>query len=226
LAILLIRTVIVYVSITAALRLMGKRQMGELELNELVVAILISDLAVNPLQDTSMSMLRGLAPVGVLFLCEILVSGLILRSLRFRTLICGRPSILVENGVIDQREMRRNRFTIDELAEELRAQGITDLRSVRYAVLETDGRVSILLRPDCQPATAGQLGLAGPDTGYTTILINDGKLLPKNLARTGHDRAWLERALRSHGVSAPEAVYLMTVNGAGEVYLLPKAAEK
>ena len=127
--IILIRTVIVFFSITIALRLMGKRQLGELELSELVVAILISDLAANPLQDIGIPLLNGLLPIVVLLCCELLISGFIVKSATFRSLVCGRPSILVENGQISESEMRRNRFTLDELAEELRGRPFVSQRS-------------------------------------------------------------------------------------------------
>ncbi len=218
LTIILIRTVIVFFSITIALRLMGKRQLGELELSELVVAILISDLAANPLQDIGIPLLNGLLPIVVLLCCELLISGFIVKSATFRSLVCGRPSILVENGQISESEMRRNRFTLDELAEELRGQGITDIGKVKYAVLETDGTLSAILYPSAQPVTPAQLGIAADDPGYTVMIINDGRLLEKNLAIAGRDAVWLKAELERRGAAGPEEVYLMSVNSAGDVY--------
>ena len=220
-AIILIRTVIVFLSITISLRLMGKRQLGELELSELVVAILISDLAANPLQDIGIPLMNGLIPVFVLLCCELLISGWVMKSIRFRSLLCGRPSVLVENGVISQQEMRRNRFTIDELTEELRGQGIVDISKIKYAVLETDGVLNTVLYPAEQPLTPAQMGIQVEDTGYVTIIINDGRVLDKNLKRLGHNRKWLDTELKKRGDIPPERVYIMTVNDAGQIYCLP-----
>lgn len=225
-AIILIRTVIVFLSITVAMRLMGKRQIGELELSELVVAILISDLAANPLQDIGIPLLNGLIPIVVLLCCELIISGCIMNSLRFRSLVCGRPSILVENGVICQQEMRRNRFTIDELTEELRNQGVMDISKIKYAVLETDGVLNTMLYPEEQPLTPSQMGIQVPDTGYATIIINDGTVIDENLRRVGHNRKWLDTELKKRGDVKPERVYIMTVNDAGQIYFLPMEGKK
>ncbi|MGE4354264.1 MAG: DUF421 domain-containing protein [Oscillospiraceae bacterium] len=225
-AIILIRTIIVFVSITVSLRLMGKRQIGELELSELVVAILISDLASNPLQDIGIPLLNGLIPIVVLLCCELIISGLIMKSVRFRGLICGRPSILVENGVINQKEMRKNRFTIDELSEELRNQGIIDISKIKYAILETDGVLNTVLFPEEQPLTPAQMGISVPDTGYTMIIINDGVVIESNLEKSGHNRKWLYYELKKRGVTKPERVFIMTVNNAGQIYFLPMEGKK
>ena len=126
-AIILIRTLIIFTALVLAMRLLGKRQLGEMELSELVVAVLVADIAVNPLQDTDMPLIYGLVPLLVLFCCEIIISGLTLKSIRLRQLLYGKPSLLIEKGKIAQREMTKNRFTLDELTQELRNQGILDI---------------------------------------------------------------------------------------------------
>src|SRR5699024_538463 len=123
-------------------RLMGKRQVGELEPSELVLDLIIADLAAVPMQDFGIPLLAGVLPILTLLCLTMILSVLTMRSVRFRAVLCGRPSVIVRDGKVDQREMRRNRFTVDELHEELRAQGITDLNTVKYAILETSGRVS------------------------------------------------------------------------------------
>lgn len=208
------------------MRLMGKRQLGELELSELVVAILISDLAANPLQDVGIPLTNGLIPIGVLLCCELIISGLIMKSVKFRSLMCGRPSMLVENGVVVQKEMRDNRFTLDELTEELRNQGIMDISKVKYAVLETDGVLNTMLFPAEQPLTPSQMGIEVSDTGYATIIINDGTVIEKNLARMGKNNKWLLKELKARGGLKPEQVYLMMVNNAGQIYFLPLEGKK
>jgi len=221
LAILLIRTIIVYFFILLTLRLMGKRQLGELELSELVVALLISDIAATPIQEPNMPILNGLLPVVVLLCCEVALSICLMKNLRLRSFVCGKPSILVENGRIIQKEMRKNRFTIDELAEELRMQGVTDISKIQYAVLETNGQLNTILFPAEQPLTPAQIGIAVPPSGYTTIIINDGRVIDRNLEITGHNRAWLSAELKKRGGLSPDKVYILTVNSAGEIYYLP-----
>ena len=225
-AIIFLRTVILFAVLIVSLRLMGKRQLGELELSEFVVSVMIADLAANPLQDIGVPLLNGLIPVVTLLCCELLISYLVLKSLRFRQLLCGRPSMLIANGQVDQREMRKNRFTLDELAEELRKQSITDISKIQYAILETDGKLNTILYPAEQPATAAQLGIAVDDPGYPTILINDGRILSNNLRRMGRDEKWLRKELRARGAADAAEVYLLTLNQAGQIYYAEKEREK
>ena len=225
LAIILIRTLIIFTALVLAMRLLGKRQLGEMELSELVVAVLVADIAVNPLQDTDMPLIYGLVPLLVLFCCEIIISGLTLKSIRLRQLLYGKPSLLIEKGKIAQREMTKNRFTLDELTQELRNQGILDIASVEYAILETNGQLNIVLYPAEQPVTAKQLHLNPDDDGYFSILISDGRVLSNNLAQTGHDMRWLERELKQRHASGPEDVYLMMVNDAGSIYYAAKESK-
>ncbi len=217
-AIVFLRTVVIFVVVVLSMRLMGKRQLGELELSELVVSVLIADIAANPLQDIGIPLLNGLIPVVTLLCCEMLVSFFIVRSVRFRALLCGKPSMLIVRGVVDQREMRRNRFTLDELTEELRNQGVTDIASIEYAILETDGRLNTILFPAQQPVTAEQMGIETPQGGYPTILINDGRLLSENLRLLGLDEKWLKKELRQRGAKSASEVYLLTRDAAGGVY--------
>lgn len=220
--IVIARTIIIYFSILAAMRLLGKRQLGEMELSEFVVAALIADLAAIPLQDTQLPLLNGLLPILVLFCCEILISGLTMRHIRLRTLFYGKPSLLIIRGEINQREMRKNRFTVDELMQELRNQGNMDISQVEYAILETDGRLNVIPFPAERPATASQLGLDAGPGGYPSIVVSDGRVLEANLRHAGRDRAWLTRQLKERGLEDTKNVFLMTVNNAGQVYFAPK----
>ena len=223
-AIVLVRTLIIYFSLLLVLRLLGKRQLGEMELSEFVVAALIADLAAHPLQDMGIPLLNGLIPILVLFCCEVLIAGLSLKSIRLRSLIFGKPSLLIVHGKILQKEMYKNRFTLDELLQELRAQGITDLSTVDYGVLETNGRLSLILSPAERAVTPGQMGLICPAEGYPSIVISDGRVLEANLRHLGLDRAWLEKQLRARGVSSPRQVFLMTADESGTVYYAAKEA--
>ena len=192
-AIILIRTLIIFLALIVAMRLMGKRQLGELELSELVVAVLIADIASIPLQNPSLPLSYGLIPLLVLFCCELIFSGLTYKSIHLRKLLYGRPNFIIERGRIAQQAMHRNRFTLDELTQELRNQGILDIASVEYAVLETNGQLNIILAPAQQPVTAEQMHMETEDTGYFSILINNGRILRDNLKRMGRDERWLQR---------------------------------
>ena len=223
-AIVIIRTLIVYFALLLTMRLMGKRQLGEMELSEFVTAALIADLAAHPLQDMGIPLLNGLVPIAVLFCCEVLIAGLSLRSIRLRELLFGKPSLLIVKGEIDQAQMRRNRFTLDELMQELRSQGVTDIRMIEYAVLETDGKLSLLLSPAASPVTASQLDLPQGNAGYPHIVISDGRVLEANLRHLGLDAAWLDNTLREQGYASPAAVYLMTVAEGKAFFLASKEA--
>lgn len=221
-AIVIARTLIVYFALLLTMRLMGKRQLGEMELSEFVVAALIADLAAHPLQDMGIPLINGLVPIAVLFCCEVLIAGLSLRFIRLRELLFGKPSLLIVKGKINQAEMRRNRFTLDELMQNLRSQGRTDVESIEYAVLETDGKLNLLPYAEECPVTAGQMKLRCTDSGYPLIVISDGRVLEGNLRHLGLDREWLDRELRIRSLFGAQEVYLMTVNEKHEVFLAQK----
>jgi len=212
------RTLIIYVSLLFAMRLMGKRQLGELELSELVITVLISDIAAHPLQDIGIPLMNGLLPIIILLCCELIISGVIVKSNRAKEFICGKPSFLIVDGTIDQQQMKKNRVTLDELAEELRGQSVLDISRIKYAILETDGRLNIVLFPSERPATAGQLQVQTQDSGYPMIIINNGKIVPKNLLLCGKDEAWLDKQLSDRQVKNVRDVYLMSINSSGQIY--------
>ena len=224
-AIVIIRTGIIYFALLLAMRLMGKRQLGEMELSEFVVASLIADLASHPLQDVGIPMANGLVPILTLFCFEVLIAGVSMKSIRLRTLLFGGPSILVSHGVIDQKQMHADRFTADELMQELRKQGMFDLSEVEYAILETDGRLNIIPYPARLPPTAEQLGVKAEDGGYPMIVISEGRVLMKNLKSLGRDSSWLRDELKKKGQDDPKSGYLMTVNQSGQSYLAEKEGQ-
>lgn len=222
-----IRTAILYLLLIVGLRLTGKRQIGELEPIELVLTMLLSDLASVPMQDFGIPLVNGVIPIVTLLAMSMLLSCLSLRSVRFRTLICGRPTVIIRDGVLQQTAMRQNRLTLDELLEELRSQGVTDLSDVKYAILETGGQLSLLLRTAEQPLTPRQLSLAVEDEVYLpTVLINDGRLLRDNLLRSGHDARWLENELRKNGATKPADIFLLSVDEREEVVCIRKDGGK
>ena len=220
----LLRTVILYFLIMTGLRLMGKRQIGELEPSELVLTMMISDLATVPMQDFGIPLLAGVIPILTLLSLSMLLSQLSLLSLRFRELMCGTPSILIRNGKLRQNAMRKNRYTLDELLEQLRGQGYVSVDEVRWAVLENSGQLSILPWARQRPPTAEELGLTPEEDELPFILINDGRIVRRNLARSGRNEAWLQKELRRTGHSAGE-IFLLTVDGSGKVLCIPKEAK-
>ena len=224
--IVFIRTIITFVAITIAMRIMGKRQLGELELNELVVTVLIAELAANPMQDIGIPLLNGLIPIVTLLGCGLLLSGLTMHSPTARVILCGKPGVLVQNGQIVEQEMRKNRFTLDELAYELRNQSITDISKVKYAILETDGRLNTILYPAEQAVTVSQMNITVDDPGYPIIVINDGHLMEENLKVAGRDRPWLDRELMKRDAGNIRDVYLMTVNNTGQIFFAAKEASR
>jgi len=225
-AVIFVRTLIIYFTLLACMRMMGKRQLGELELNELVVAVLISDMAAIPLQDIGIPLLNGLLPVVTLFCCEYLISGAIMHSIPLRKLFCGKPSILVENGIVLREAMQKNRFTLDELCEELRGLNVTDISKVQYAILETDGKLNAILYPAERPVSAGQMGITPEAKDYPIIVINDGKLIAQNLHAAGRDERWLMKEIRSRGAQRFRDVFFMTVARTGQIYYVPMEREK
>ncbi len=217
-----LRTGAMYLLLILSLRLMGKRQIGELEPNELVVAVLLSELAAAPVLDDSISFLHGTVCVLTLLISQVLVSVATVKSGKFRRLLCGKPSILIDNGKIDQQEMRRNRISLDELFVELRAQGVSDISTVRHAILETNGTLSVILYGADSPVTPKQMGLNVPEPGLPVSVINDGRTLSDNLRELGRDAAWLNKTLKEQKVKSPEDVFLMTVDGNGAVTIIRK----
>lgn len=219
----LIRTLILYFLIMLGLRLMGKRQIGELEPSELVLALLISDLAAVPMQDFGIPLLNGVVPILALLAVSMILSVLNLKSIRFRDLVCGNPTVLIREGHVLQDEMRRTRFTVDELIEDLRQQGVVDLSTVEYAVLETNGQLSVLLYPEHQPLTpktAQNKKLRS--SGLPTVIISDGRLLENNLRRLGLDQTWLRRRLAENGLPSVASVFLMQVDQNHQLYYIKK----
>ena len=220
-----IRTVILYLLLIVGLRITGKRQIGELEPIELVLTMLLSDLASVPMQDFGIPLLYGIIPIVTLLCLSTLLSYACLRSVRLRNLICGEAALIISEGRILQNAMRRNRLTLDELLEELRGQGISDPQSVKYAVLETSGQLSVLPYAADQPATPRQMGLTVEDVYLPTVIINDGRLIRENMTRRGLSDAWLDKQLHTGHARAPEDIFYLAVDQSGSVTCIAKEAK-
>lgn len=215
------RTVILYLLLILVVRVMGKRQIGQMEPTEFVVTMLLANLAAVPMQDNGIPLASGLVPMLTVLGISLILSVLAYQSIRMRRLLCGKPVILVENGTICQRNLARTRIHLDELTEHLREQGILDLTTVKYAILETNGLISTILYPKDAPATAKDAGITVKDAFLPYTLISDGHLLPQNLHLAGYNHHWLRRQLEKRNLQ-PHQVLLMTVDGAGKIYLARK----
>ena len=222
----LIRTIILYLLIIGGIRLMGKRQVGELEPSELVVSLIIADLAAVPMQDYGIPLITGVIPILALLALTMILSVLTMKSVRFRVLLCGRPSIVIRNGVVDQQEMSRNRLTVDELLEELRSKGYTDPAAVKYAVLETNGLLSVLPYEAQKPPTAQALKMKVQEPSLPLVVVSDGRLLEHNLSALGYDRAWLEQELALRGCSGAGEVFLLLADEKNTIYLAKKEGQR
>lgn len=218
----LLRTVLLYIIIIIALRIMGKRQIGEMEPNELVVTILISELASIPMQDLGRPLIGGIIPIVTLVCVEILFSGIFLKWRWFQRMFEGSPSIIIANGVINEKELTKNRLTALELLEDLRLQGVTDPSSVHYALLETNGKMSVLQYEAQKPAPAMAARVTVEEAGLPRVLVNDGHINGLNLKRFGLDDKWLQAELRSRGAKSEKEVFLLMRDELGRIYYIPK----
>ena len=218
-AIIIIRTFIIYFMLLVMMRLLGKRQLGEMELSEFVVAALVADLASHPLQDLGIPMINGIVPVLTLFCCEVFISWGTMKSIRLRTLFFGKPEMLIKNGCIVQKSLIKNRFTTDELMQELRNQGCLDISKIQYAILETDGRVNVIKYPAERPVSAAQMNIECDESGYPVTVISAGRVNESNLKLLSLDMDWLTRTLADKGLEGPEKVFFMTVTSSRQCYI-------
>ncbi len=213
-AVVLIRACILYIIITFSLRLMGKRQLGELQPSELVVTILISNIAAIPVEDSSVPMIMGIVPILTLVCLDVIVSQIMLKSTKFRKLMIGSPRVIISEGNIIQKEMRRLRYTIDDLTEAMREQQIFDITQVHYAIVETNGKVHFLLKKDFQPAGKQDVGAGGTTDDPPAVVIRDGIEDREQLKNLGLGHGWLTQQLREHDAAVGD-VFLMTADKNG-----------
>ncbi len=216
-----IRTILLYIVIILAIRIMGKRQIGELQTSELVVTLLISDIAAIPMQNTEQSLLSGIVPILILIVCEIIISFLMLKRAGFRRIICGKPIVIISDGKINQSEMHQLRMSTEDLSEELRQQGIFNIEDVGFAIVETNGKLSVLKKPEKDIPTAEELGIKTNDKGLEVVVISDGEISKYSLKICGLNRDWLFDTLKKENTELND-VFLMIANGQGEYKIIEK----
>ena len=215
------RTVVLYTMLILAVRIMGKRQIGQMEPSEFVVAMLVADLAAIPMQNNAIPLVNGLVPMLVVMGLELILSHLSLKSIRLRKMLCGKPVILIDNGKIVQENLRRTQVTLDELSGHLREKDVLDIQTVQYAILETNGNLSVFPYPAEQPAVAKDAKVKASRQYLPVTVVSDGKLLPENLKRAKKDGAWLRKVLLERNATL-EGTYLLTVDDGNHVYYIPK----
>ena len=215
------RTVLFYGVLILVVRLMGKRQLGQLEPSEFVVTMLVANLAAIPLEETQLPLHTGLLPIFVVLILEVLLSWLSMKSVILRKFLCGKPTILVENGKILQKNLKQSRITLDELTSKLREKDVLDLRTVQYAILETGGNMSVFLYPKEKPASAKEAGIQVKKQYIPLTIISDGEVLPDNLQKAGKDKRWLERVLKEKEATV-ENTYLLTVDASDKILFYGK----
>lgn len=219
------RTAVMYAAILLGVRIMGKRQISQLQTSELVVTLLISELAVLPIENGSISIWQGFVPMAALVAFELLISLAMLKSNRFRKLICGKPVLVVENGKILQDEMRRLRLSTEELFEQLRQNGVFSLEEVAYAIIETNGMMSVARHAKDDALTPKQAGVKVAPAYLEVVVISDGELSESSLSICGKDAHWAKEQVKSAGMEVSD-VFLMTATQQGKSRIVKKDRAK
>ena len=217
----LIRTAILLLSVIFSLRLMGKRQIGQLQPSELMITILLSQIVAIPMQDNNIPLLHTLLVIAVLTGFEIVLSVLSLKNKRVRGFLDGSPVLIVKDGTLLQPALKKLRYTVDDVLEALRQKDVFDLSTVAYAVVETDGSVSVLLKPEFQPLPTAYLEKHPKDAGIPCVLISDGALIESGLRDAGLSRADVERILNKEKLRQKD-VFLLTCDKTGRTELIRK----
>lgn len=220
-----LRTIVLYLVLIFSIRLMGKRQIGQMEASEFVVTMLVANLASIPMQDAAIPLYSGLVPILTVLGLELVLSGLILCSVKLRRFFCGKPVILIDNGRILRENLRKTRVTLDELTGHLREKDVLDVTTVQYAILETDGNLSVFPYPKFQPASAEEAGIQAGEQFLPVTIIEDGFFSEENLQKSGKDEHWLRQTLAAQGAGIRDTL-LLTVDSSDKVVWIGKEQGK
>ena len=221
----LIRSIILYILVLIVMRLMGKREIGQLQPFELAIAIMIADLATIPMSDIGIPIINGIIPILGLLVMHLLISYINLKSMKIRGLICGKPSILIYRGRIDENVMRKERLTINELQERLRANNVNSISEVEYAILETSGQISVVEKPEKRNLKPEDFNLKPEYEGITYDLVVDGVVMYNNLKILNKDYNWLKEELNKYNLK-PENTLIATIDGKNEFFCQEKNTKK
>lgn len=216
-----IRTIILYILVLIVMRLMGKREIGQLQPFELAISIMIADLASVPMTELGIPLSNGIIPILGLLFMHMIISFINIKSINMRKIICGKPSILIYRGKIDEKVLKKERFTVNELQERLRGNNVFNVSDVEYAILETNGEVTVIQKPEKRAVTPEDLNLHPEYEGIPYDLVVDGKIMYKNLKAIGKDYNWLEKQLKKFDAT-PSEVLLATINGKEDIFCQKK----
>ncbi len=220
-----LRAIILYIAVLIVMRLLGKRQIGELQPAELVVTILLSEILVIPMQDTSLALIDTVIPVLLLVGFEIIISVICLKSIRFRSLLQGNSLIVIRNGILDQNQLKRLRFTTDDLLEALRKKDVFDISTVQYAVVETDGTLSVMLKAEYEPVKIKDTNITAEENAFPSVVISDGKIIQSDFKECGMNYPKLQKIMKKNKIKVKE-VMLMTLDKKGKITLIKKDEKK
>ncbi len=216
-----VRTIILYILVLIVMRLMGKREIGQLQPFELAISIMIADLAAVPMAELGIPLTNGIIPILGLLLMHLFISILNMKSIRFREIICGKPQILIYRGKIDEKALIKEKITINELEERLRAENVYNLGDVEYAILETSGQISVIQKPNKRNTTPEDFNIMPEYEGIPYDLVIDGEIMRKNLEKIGKNEKWLKKQLEHFNISSEEAL-VVTYDGKGNIFCQKK----
>ena len=216
-----LRTVIIYVILIVSMRLMGKRQIGELEVSDLVTTLLISEIASAPITDDSIPIINAAIPLLILVSLEVVSSFLLVRFPSLKSFVSARPTIIINKGKPDRRAMLKVRLSVDELISELRQQGVTDISEVQYAILEQNGKITVVEKAPFKMPTASQLGIEAEETGISHVAVCEGKINKSTLVRLGIKKEDVIRELSSRGYALKD-IYIMMIDDTGKINIVKK----
>ena len=216
-----VRSICLYTLVLIVMRYMGKKEIGQMQPFELVISIMIADLASTPMSETGIPILYGIIPILGLLFVYVFISILNMKSIRIREIICGKPSILIFRGKIDQKNLIKEKITINELQERLRVTGISSIEDVEYAILETSGQLSVIEKPNKRTTTPEDFGIMPEYTGISYDLVIDGKIMYDNLKKLDKDYDWLKKQVGKFGF-LPEEALLVIINGNDSIFCQKK----
>lgn len=220
-----IRTIILYILVLIVMRFMGKREIGQLQPFELAISIMIADLATIPMAETGIPISSGVVPILGLLVMHLTISVINLKSIKMREIICGKPAILIYRGRIQEKTMKKEKFTINELEERLRGYNVTNIGDIEYAILETSGQISILQKPNKRNAIPEDFGIMPEYEGIAYDLVIDGKVMKENLEKLDKDYNWLLKQVEPFGIK-PEEALIATIDGKGNFFCQEKEGKK
>lgn len=216
-----VRTIVLYTVVVIIMRLMGKRQIGQLQPFELAIAIMISELASVPMQNTGIPLINGIIPILTLLAAQFIISLFSFKSIRARAIICGKPSILIEKGVINEMELRRQLYTLSDLQEQLRIKDYPNLADIEYAILETNGQISVIPKSQKRSLTAQDMDIKTDYEGLTIDVIIDGHIMNKNLQIIGKDTKWLKQELKKQQFDSERQILFACADSNGKLFCQP-----